>query len=356
MHTPPNKQSQAGFSLVELMVALVIGMLTTLVIMQVFSAFEGQKRTTIGTADAQTNGSVALHTIVRDLQMAGYGLLPTNNSNPYICDPMPTVDHDNNAATAAVPLAPITITDGGNAAGASDTLSISFGNTQFGGSPNIVAALTGSRVTISSNLGCQVNDIALLTNGTACATTRVTDLGNPTDNTSVGLANVAAVTVGSSFLSCLGTWTNMVYRVNNGNLEANGIPIVTGIVALRAQYGLSATADNNQINTWVSAANAPWNATPLAVADRNRIKAVRIALVARNDLYEKEVVSSTCSSTTINAPAPTGLCAWAGTDTSPAPTIDLSNTTDWDHYRYRVFETIIPLRNVVWARNLMPST
>ena len=41
--------NQAGFSLVELMVGLVIGLMATLVIMQVFSTFEGQKRTTTGT-------------------------------------------------------------------------------------------------------------------------------------------------------------------------------------------------------------------------------------------------------------------------------------------------------------------
>ena len=353
MRKASNCSKQKGLSLVELMVALVIGMLTTLVIMQVFSAFEGQKRATIGSADAQTNGSIALHSIVRDLQIAGFGLLATNNANPYLCDPMPTVDHDNNAATAAIPMIPVSITDGGNAAGSSDTLSLSFGNTLFGGSPNIVSASTGGRVTISSNLGCQVNDIALLINGNVCATTRVTDLGNPVDNTSVGLASLAAVSVGNSFLSCLGAWTNTVYRVNNGNLEANGTPIVTGIVALRAQYGISATANDNQINAWVSASAAPWNAAPLAIADRNRIKAVRIAVIARTDLYEREVVSSACSSTTINNPAPTGVCAWAGSAASPAPTIDLSNTADWDHYRYRVFETIIPLRNVIWARSLL---
>ena len=34
---------------------------------------------------------------------------------------------------------------------------------------------------------------------------------------------------------------------------------------------------------------------------------------------------------------------------SPAPTIDLSNDADWARYRYRIFETIIPLRNLIWA-------
>ena len=49
---------ESGFSLVEIMVGMAIGLLTTLVIMQVFSAFEGQKRSTTGSADAQTSGGL----------------------------------------------------------------------------------------------------------------------------------------------------------------------------------------------------------------------------------------------------------------------------------------------------------
>ena len=59
---------QAGFTLVEIMVGMVIGMLATIVILQVLSVFETQKRTTTGTADAQTNGSIALYNISREMQ------------------------------------------------------------------------------------------------------------------------------------------------------------------------------------------------------------------------------------------------------------------------------------------------
>ena len=56
---------QAGFTLVEIMVGLAIGMLATVIIMQVFSVFEAQKRTTTGTADAQTNGGIAIYNITQ---------------------------------------------------------------------------------------------------------------------------------------------------------------------------------------------------------------------------------------------------------------------------------------------------
>lgn len=63
-----------GFSLIELLVGLVIGALVSLVIMNVFSVFEGEKRTTMGGADAQTSGNIALYNISRDIQQAGFGM------------------------------------------------------------------------------------------------------------------------------------------------------------------------------------------------------------------------------------------------------------------------------------------
>ena len=77
---------QSGFTLVEILVGLAIGMLATVIIMQVFSVFETQKRTTTGLADAQTNGSIALYNIGREMQLAGFGLMPTGaTESPYKC-------------------------------------------------------------------------------------------------------------------------------------------------------------------------------------------------------------------------------------------------------------------------------
>src|SRR5690606_15690229 len=100
MYQSKHMRDQTGLSLVELMVGMVIGLLATLVIMQAFSAFEGQRRATTGTADAQTNGSLALMNIQRDLQAAGFGLsfpLADTDNNLFKCDPLPAAyDPDNN--------------------------------------------------------------------------------------------------------------------------------------------------------------------------------------------------------------------------------------------------------------------
>jgi type IV pilus assembly protein PilW len=48
------------------------------------------------------------------------------------------------------------------------------------------------------------------------------------------------------------------------------------------------------------------------------------------------------------------VCAWTGTVASPAPTVDLNpGEANWGSYRYRVFETIIPLRNVIWSKDTL---
>ena len=59
--------AQAGFGLAEILVGLAVGLITTLVVMQTVTTFEGQKRTTGGNAEAQTNGSIALYTIQRQV-------------------------------------------------------------------------------------------------------------------------------------------------------------------------------------------------------------------------------------------------------------------------------------------------
>ncbi|MDD5299038.1 MAG: PilW family protein [Gallionella sp.] len=333
---------QAGFTLVEIMVGMVIGLLATIVIMQVLSVFEAQKRTTTGTADAQTNGGIALYSIGRELQMAGYPLMPVTDS-ALECTTL-TV---NGVADATIPnrLSPAAIADGGAAAGASDTITLRYGSSLMGGVPTQITAMgapTANDATVGSNLGCQAGDTTLITNGTTCAMSSATAVAG---TTTVTLADTTAAIAGAN-LACLGTWNEITYRVNNGNLERNLVPSVVGIVNLQAQYGISTTASSNQVTQWVDATAATgWNAP--TVANRNRIKAIRIAVVARNAKMEPTTVTTACSSTT--TAAPTGLCAWAGSVASPAPVLDLSNDPNWARYRYRVFETIIPLRNMIWS-------
>ncbi|HZV61157.1 MAG TPA: PilW family protein [Methylophilaceae bacterium] len=339
---------QKGFTLVEILVGLAIGLLTTLVIMQVLSTFERQKRTTTGTADAQTNGSIALYMVQRDLRMAGFGLpmFDTENS-PMQCTTF---------VPAGATVSPVSISDG-----TSDTITIRYGTPAKGGIPVAIFGVVPATppavtVGVDNNMGCQVGDIALAVTGATCIFTEVTgptDIAIPPvptgDTTHIVLRDVGNhIAVGQS-LSCLGRWGTYTYGVNSNQLELNGAPRVTDIVNIQAQYGVSANAASNEVNAWVDATGVTW--TNPTVVDRNRIKAVRVAVVARSGQLENSNITSACSS--LNSPKPTGLCAWEGTATSPAPAIDLRADPNWQRYRYRVFETIIPLRNMIWSRNAL---
>jgi type IV pilus assembly protein PilW len=151
----------------------------------------------------------------------------------------------------------------------------------------------------------------------------------------------------------------------NGELVA----VSDNIVVMQAQYGITDPTDavncppavvgsvNCQtVLKWVDAksvAGEDWaNPTPGMIS---RIKAVRIALVARSPLAEKidatgaggyTGAQSCTNQDTANA---RGVCAWVGDATSQSPAVDLTGITDWQTYRYRVYETVIPLRNVIWG-------
>jgi type IV pilus assembly protein PilW len=131
----------------------------------------------------------------------------------------------------------------------------------------------------------------------------------------------------------------------NSNVPAPIVVMSKDIVNLQAQYGVAAAtpAGVQNVSNWVDAVGS-W-ATP-SNADIKRIKAVRIVLIARSGKKEATNVTSTCVN---NAGTNNGPCAWQDSAADPAPLIDLSSDPDWQKYRYKVYQTVIPLRNVIWA-------
>ena len=347
---------QAGFSLIELMVGLTIGMIAAIVIIQVMSVFEAQRRSTTGTADAQTNGGIALYSISRELQMAGYPLTPSTDS------PLECTTVTSNVAGITT-LTPVSITNGTATASvpASDSITIRYGTSSLGGATSQITAMVGSAATVGSSLGCQANDIVVIISGSSCAITKATAAtAAGVSPATITLDNTTLATVGAN-ISCLGTWNEVTYAVDptTSNLvrtaNVNGVagtatPNTVGIVNIQAQYGISGTTTSNQVTSWVSASGGTWAAP--TVANRNLIKAVRLAVIARNAKIEQEATTAACSSTTAANPA--GLCAWDGSGGSAAPTVDLSpGNPSWNKYHYRVFGTIVPLRNVMWAKDTL---
>jgi type IV pilus assembly protein PilW len=71
---PYSLASNRGFSLIEIMIAVVLSMIALLVILEVFQISEARKNITSGAADAQQTGSLNLYQTGRVARMGGSGL------------------------------------------------------------------------------------------------------------------------------------------------------------------------------------------------------------------------------------------------------------------------------------------
>ncbi len=148
--------AERGFSLVELMVGLVVGMLTLLVVLQSLSLFEGQKRTTVTGADAQENGLMALYMLERDARMAGNAMLHSNGSTSnFACTQINRYVPASGTTPASVAtggnFVPISIVDGG---AGPDTIVLRYGTGATGG---ISARLLNTAITSNSAVPLVVN-------------------------------------------------------------------------------------------------------------------------------------------------------------------------------------------------------
>lgn len=350
-----------GFSLVEIMVGMVIGMLGIIVMMQMFAVSEGQKRTTTSGADAQGNGLVAVNAIERDLRMAGYGLA---NAAVFGATGCTAILSWYNGAATTISAAPVTIVDGG--AGLSDTVAIGFGNAMAGTVPATITQTmpsSSAELNVSRTTGFASNDLIVVVQNGVCVMMQLTQVqdaalklqhnpgGSAPYNPTVPQtpASWPAFTTGAQIFN-LGQMTRRTYSVDaSSSLQmqemnaAAPLTLVSNIVNIQAQYGI-APPGSQTVNCWVNATatgNAcdasDW-ASPTS-ANIARIKAVRVAAIARSGLREKPSVTGGVCDATSAAPI-----SWSG-----GPAVDLSADANWACYRYKVFQTIVPLRNAIWA-------
>ena len=111
---------QSGFTMVELMVGMVIGLVAVVVMFQVFETSEKFRRTTSGGGDATQNAALSVFLLERDARMAGYGL----NYDPLLgCQAR--VYYEPTGQQIAFNLQPVSITNG--LLGAPDEVTFVYG-------------------------------------------------------------------------------------------------------------------------------------------------------------------------------------------------------------------------------------
>jgi type IV pilus assembly protein PilW len=347
--TPTNKS--AGFSLVEILVGMVIGMVGLIIMMQIFSFVEGQKRTTTGTGDAQTTGVSAMYAIQRDIRLSGYGF---NALNVIAC-PLDLGGGKTLPLLAHVIINPTNIPAGDPN---TDVLLVSYGNAAGSTQGELIIGAAGTQLMMPSSLTYRVGDKviaapAIPMTGCSFRLASVTNVAGQNLTLSSGdgaledgsLFNLGAAPKILAYAIHGGNLTVCDYIASNcteactasdGTCGAAWVPIADNVVSLRAQYG-------RDTNTPMDGAIDVWDQTlpdPASVSNQDdfaclwvRMPAVRLAVVARNAQIEKEAVTPA-------APA------WYGSATHP---INLTATrTNWQHYRYRLFQTVVPIRNVPW--------
>ncbi len=362
---------QRGFSLVELMVGMVIGLLTVLVITQVMALSEGKKRTTALGSDAQVNGALALFAIQRDVQQSGYGADLSLSSLG-----CPVNYSYGGSAASSFTLAPVVITDG--TSGAPDTITVIQGNSVGFSTPMVTTndhAQSDSHFTVMSSLGAVAGNMMISVPTNWNNTTQECTLFSITDTAGTGTALTAtnlphgtgtgnaawnqsstfptAVVPAGSLLLNMGPMVKRTYSINAaGNLQTADFSSATGasttqelypqIVNLQALYGKDTVHTTGAVTV-----DTYDNVTPTDNAHWRQVISVRVAVVARSNQYEKDVVTSTAPLWNVGGAIPVAGSTTCYTN-SKCIALDVSGLTDWQHYRYKVYDTTIPLRNVLW--------
>ena len=379
---PPRRHSlPRGVTLIELMVALLIGLVVVLAITNLLIAGEAQKRMTTSVNDREQTGAYAALLLDRALRSAGSGLAWTAATGGYGCAlnaqksgavilPSPGWPDPFTAFPNAPHLAPVLIQKGD--ADASDTLMVIAGSAAAGDVPRPVRGGSGSAAQLDGTLQINGGDVLLLTGGGGdCLIEQVQDgfAGSQTQPTlplggayySAGSASTSLSSLlgGGAYLSELGSVSAgasppsnppqfMLYGVNGqGQLVDYDMlqtgpgndaqPVADGVQKFYAVYGVDTDGDG-KLDSWVSPEGV-WSIASLSV-DATRLKqilAVRFALLLRSDLAEKQSVSQqVVSSGAIKIFAD-----------APAVARTLSLSGDQQKYRYQLIDTVVPLRNAL---------
>jgi len=351
---------QRGMSLVELMVGIAVGLLVVIAASGSLSFFEGQRNTSLSGNAAMNSGVMAGYLLQRDLRNAGVGLM---NATQLACSRL-NVYYGGATKADGVPVAPVLISDGG---AGPDSISIFFAASVLGSAPvQLTRGLTaaGDTLHVNSTSGLQQGDVVLIAGSSGsdpCSVAQlsaVTPVGtdvelaratggsypfNPADPagafTTAPLypAGGAVLRTGSGI-----TWRS--YSVDNTDalnatdrITGNSIKVATNVLSMQAQYGVT-DGISNEIRQWVDATNE-WDATTLDAPHISRIRAVRFSVIVRSARKELARDAGGACTTTTAAPQP-----WP--DVAP---LDLSADPDWGCYRYQVYASIAPLKNVVWS-------
>jgi type IV pilus assembly protein PilW len=358
------------------MVGMAVGLIGITIITHLYITNEKYKRSTTGSGQAQVNGAIALYTLERDLRMAGFGL---NHSaalgcscntvaNP-ACSPLQYAHNGVYSAPTgtkpALRFAPVVIIETANQP---DAIFVLYGNgpdRMLPGSLSEAMTTAGTPYKVDGAAGfcpkrpCPLeptSDMIVVASGATCRLGQISNVVDAASNLEhvggqwnpASGGSLPTFSAGASVFN-LGSPTWRYYSIGSDKLQVSEVlttyvegaaatPIIDDIVDMQAQYGKDTDA-NGVVDLWNTE-------LPDTAAEWQQVLAIRIAVLARSQNYERpEKAGDPCEATTL-----TTRPKWGGTTT---PTEEFTKlhaelTVAPSCYKHRVFETIIPLRNMIW--------
>lgn len=375
-HHNGRARGQRGFTLIELMVGLAIGLLTTAVIAQILVLSEDRRRATVTGTDAQVNGALSMYTLQRDVQMAGYGL--TSLIQGLGCPIRAQRDEGGGVSqTRTFTLAPIVITDGGVAGEPDSLLVMSSAKRSFSVPARVIIdhPSTAANFFVNSTVGVEDGDLMIAVPNVIdannwCSLFNVTGTGGAPGqgmgqgqnqvlhNAGVGgewnqpggqtIFPAAGYPAGSSVVN-LGQFVERTYSVTSSQTlqlatystsaaQTTTQALFPDIVNLQAYYGKDTNGDG-VVDTYDSV-------TPATGSAWQQVRTVRLAVVARSVQMAKENVTDGQPLWEVGTAALVAGSVACGT--SRCVTLKVDGLPDWQRYRYKVFDSVVPLRNMLW--------
>lgn len=346
---------QRGFSLVEVMVGVVIALIAVLVIYQVFATSEQLKRNTTGASEAQQTGLISTFMLSLEIGNAG-------NAIATAAQDLATCPNTGNLATIMRPI-PVAITAGAsNDTPDSFVTNYSVSNSRVTPAPFLGNAPAGADYPVESVLGFNPGDmIVAISPAGQCVRSTITAVTpdappNPIGKVTIAHSGATPAGIGfddSAVLFNMGPAAGaqrVLYDVAGGTLRSTNLfnvvpipnPIASNIVNFKIQYGIDNNNDG-RLDTWVPATGiwAPAALMGAALPLINSIKAVRIGIIVQSEQFDRDVgdfdwVLFDCEDP-IKANCPARLTGTIAAATAPA-----------GNWRYRIYETVVPLRNHLW--------
>ncbi len=366
-----------GVSLIEILVGLAIALIAALIIFQVFAASGERVRTTTSGSDAQVAGTLALYQVERDIRLAGlgFGMVPAAGVEGGVTG-CAVAAYNSTLATPAIPnvvLTPVQIIHNATTPGAPDQIVVMYGDSAYFVTSRAFNGSTATSKMLVRRDAFHLGDIVLVTNNGTSAATGVCALVEITGNTNIdgvtvdhvpsanytsfyGGARTASMNAADTTVATAGLAYNLgptpsrnVWQVTpagaasanmlvwSNTLRSDTLVRVTdGIVNLQAEYGVDTsvtTPPAGTVSSWTSVAPADWT----------KVLALRFAVLARSQQYEKTAVTTVAPTWANGAHSFAMFNVDGTTDSTPG------DANDWRHYRYRVYESTVPLRNMIWG-------